>query len=143
MSCNLFQEDQEKFDEFRRAQDGFRSAAIKLFGRELEIVASRGHPDRRKAYRRNVLNWIKESTNNKGKRNKDDQFVIEYTFEVNETKKRKIVYPDKKIEIPENVLQSAFLSGEDSRLIQKKVVKDGELETFLNDSNNILKPTKN
>jgi hypothetical protein len=140
MSCNLFQEDQERFDEFRKAQEGFHNSAIKLFGKELDLVASRGHPDRRKSYRRNVLNWIKENSP-KGKRSNDDHYVIEYTFDVNKTKKRKVVYLDAKTEIPENVLQSAFLSGEDNRLLQKQIVNDEEI--FLDDSNNILNPKKN
>jgi hypothetical protein len=140
MNCNLSQNDQEKFDELEKTQDQFKECIVKMLMNEMIINEARGTDDNRKIYRKNVLSWINEYVNNNGK-NEPDHFRIEYEFEVKNEKKRKVMFSDQKIEIPENVLRTAFLSGKNSRLTQFQV--DGDpltTQTFseISNSDNVV-----
>lgn len=135
--------DKKIFNKISSIHSDMKETLVRLLMTEVELEAARGNPNRFRGYRKAVLTWMRDNINDSGKRQMDtngnqDFYKVEYEFDRKNKKRQRVVYPDEPVKIPTEILQAAFLSGQNNRLYQTHT-QEGILpfEKVIQDSNRV------
>jgi hypothetical protein len=137
--------DKKLFNKIGTLQNEMKETLVRLLMTEVELEASRGNPDRFRGYRKTVLTWMRDNVpstdtdtdKSKPKRVRTSEYKVEFEFERKNQKKQRTAYPEEPVKIPVEILQAAFLSGQNNRLYQTRTQEGTELERVMHDSNRV------
>jgi len=111
--------DQQLFRDIHNLKNTVQDSLEQLFQKSIDLDDTRGTNGRHRKYRKRVLNWIQNNTSEMKKPNgKFEYHSLEFEFERNKKKRKRTYYSKRKLNVPNNVLRLAFLSGKSNRLKQ-------------------------
>lgn len=132
--------DKKIFTKIGSIQEEIKESLIKLLMTEVKLEAARGNPERFRGYRKTVLTWMRDNVTDRedredrkdrkdreptrGKRTRDtpsntpSRYKVEFEFERKGQKRQRTSYPEEPVKIPLEILQAAFLSGQNNRMYQ-------------------------